>query len=611
MKKIETTQDQGTARKTAVARAIAIATAAAALAALAACGGGSSGGSGFAFVPGAPAPAPVPPPQPVADGPMVRQTTAGKIEGVDDSAGSGTYFWKGVPFAKAPAGSLRWRAPVEPDAWSDIRPAKTFGAACLQIGRVFGPGSNNTYDATIVSTLGQPLGSEDCLFVNVWRPATTDKNLPVLLFIHGGSNISGYTADPLYDGAKLAKAANAVVITASYRLGVLGFLNVPQLRPGGTAGDDSGNFALLDNMAALRYIQNNVATFGGDPGNVTLSGESAGATNLLAIMTSPMAKGLFHKAIEMSGGISLASDLVGKPGAQPALSPASVSLAQGDAILKSLLVADGTVPDAPAAAAYIGTRTPAQISDYMRSKEGGALLKTVLAANLSSVAPIPDGTVIPANPIDAIAADKYVKVPTIAGNTRDEGKLFASLLPLFGGAPGWKIDDAKRLTLMMNFDPDAAAQPLTSADIIDTSYLPVDTAVTGYNAKTRLITKLLFEANRDNLLDTMKTRQSNLWSYRLDWAQEAYPWNEVYGAAHAFDLPFVFGNFGPSVLSNTIGGKANEKGRLALSAAVMASVGAFMRNGDPNTPELGATWAPWPSKLLFDATLTTLKNGVE
>jgi para-nitrobenzyl esterase len=611
MKKIETTQDQGAARKTAMARAIAIATAAAALAALAACGGGSSGGSGFAFVPGAPAPAPVPPPQPVADGPMVRQTTAGKIEGVDDSAGSGTYFWKGVPFAKAPAGSLRWRAPVEPDAWSDIRPAKTFGAACLQIGRVFGPGSNNTYDATIVSTLGQPLGSEDCLFVNVWRPATTDKNLPVLLFIHGGSNISGYTADPLYDGAKLAKAANAVVITASYRLGVLGFLNVPQLRPGGTAGDDSGNFALLDNMAALRYIQNNVATFGGDPGNVTLSGESAGATNLLAIMTSPMAKGLFQKAIEMSGGISLASNLVGKPGAQPALSPASVSLAQGDAILKSLLVADGTVPDAPAAAAYIGTRTPAQISDYMRSKEGGALLKTVLAANLSSVAPIPDGTVIPANPIDAIAADKYVKVPTIAGNTRDEGKLFASLLPLFGGAPGWKIDDAKRLTLMMNFDPDAAAQPLTSADIIDTSYLPVDTAVTGYNAKTRLITKLLFEANRDNLLDTMKTRQSNLWSYRLDWAQEAYPWNEVYGAAHAFDLPFVFGNFGPSVLSNTIGGKANEKGRLALSAAVMASVGAFMRNGDPNTPELGATWAPWPSKLLFDATLTTLKNGVE
>ena len=601
-------QDQGAAAKAAVARAIAIV---AATAALAACGGGSSGAPGFAFLPSAPAPAPAPPPEPAADGPMVRQTTAGKIEGVDDSAASGTWFWKGVPFAKAPSGELRWRAPVEPEAWSGIRAARTFGAACLQIGRIFGPGANNTYDATIVSTLGQPLGSEDCLFVNVWRPATTDKKLPVLLFVHGGSNISGYTADPLYDGAKLAKTANAVVITASYRLGVLGFLNVPQLRPGGTAGDDSGNFALLDNMAALRFIQNNVAAFGGDPGNVTLSGESAGATNLLAIMTSPMAKGLFHKVIEMSGGISMASNLVGKPGASPALNPASVSLAQGDGILKSLLMADGTAANAGAAATYIASRTPAQIAAYLRAKAGGALLTTVQNAGLGSVAPIPDGTVIPLNPIDAIAADRYVKVPTIAGNTREEGKLFASLLPLFGGSPGWKIDDAARLTLMMNFNPDAAVQTLTTGDIVDASYLPVGTAVTGYNAKTRLVTSLLFEANRDNLLDTMKTRQSNLWSYRLDWAQEAYPWNEVYGAAHAFDLPFVFGNFGPSVLSNAIGGKANEKGRLALSGAVMASIGAFMRKGDPNTPELGATWAPWPSKLLFDATPTALQNGVE
>jgi para-nitrobenzyl esterase len=590
---------------------VAAAIALAALSTLSACGGGSSGSPGFAFLPSAPPPPQAPAPAPAADGPMVRQTSAGKIEGVDDSAGSGTWFWKGVPFAKPPVGALRWRAPAEPEAWSGIRPAKQFGAACLQIGRIFGPGANNTYDASIVSTLGQPLGSEDCLFVNVWRPATTEKNLPVLLFVHGGSNISGYTADPLYDGAKLAKAANAVVITASYRLGVLGFLNVPQLRPGGSAGDDSGNFALLDNMAALRYIQQNAQAFGGDPGNVTLSGESAGATNLLAIMTSPMAKGLFHKAIEMSGGISLASNLTGKPGASPALNPASVSLAQGEAILKKLLVDDGTAADATTAAAYIGTRTPAQIADYLRAKEGGALLSAVLAAGLSAVGPIPDGTVIPTDPIAAIAADQYVKVPTIAGNTREEGKLFASLLPLFGGAPGWKIDDAKRLTLMMNFDPDASAQTLTSADIIDASYLPVDTAGTGYNARTQLVTRLLFEANRDNLLDTMKTRQSNLWSYRLDWAQEAYPWNEVYGAAHAFDLPFVFGNFGPSVLSNTIGGKANEKGRLALSGAVMASIGAFMRKGDPNTPELGATWATWPSQLLLDATPTALKISAQ
>ncbi|MDM0057485.1 carboxylesterase/lipase family protein [Variovorax fucosicus] len=573
--------------------------AAAACMALAACGGGSSG-SGFLLPPVAPPAAEPPAPATVVDGPMVRQTTVGKIEGVDDSARSGTWFWKGVPFAQPPVGALRWRAPAEPTAWSGIRPAVKFGNACLQIGRLFGPGANNTYDATIGAMLGKPVGSENCLFVNIWRPATTDKNLPVLLFVHGGSNISGYTADPLYDGATLAKAANAVVITASYRLGILGFLNIPQLRPGGSAGDDSGNFALLDNMAALRFIKNNVANFGGDPGNVTLSGESAGATNLLAVMTSPMAKGLFHKAFEMSGGISLASNL--PPGSLPTLSPASVSLAQGAAILEKLLVADGTAADAAAAKIYIATRTPAQIADYLRAQDGSALLTTVVAAGLGSVAPIPDGTVLPTDPIGAVAADQYVKVPMLAGNTRDEGKLFASLLGSIGfPKPGWIVADAQRFSMMFNFDPDAAPA-LTVADIIDPFYLPVDKPGTGYNAATAFITKGLFEANRDNLLNTMKTRQSNIWHYRLDWAQEPSPWNDVYGASHAFDLPFVFGNFGGSLLSNVMGGKVNQSGRIALSNAVMASIGAFMRKGDPNTPELGATWAPWPSQMLLDAT---------
>lgn len=591
-------ENQGMAATAAAAAARALA--AAACLALAACGGGSSGGS-FSFLPAAP-PEPPPPaaPPPAADGPMVRQTTAGKIEGVDDSASSGTWFWKGVPFAQPPVGALRWRAPVEPEAWSGIRPAAKFGNACLQIGRLFSPGANNTYDATIGTMLGKPVGSEDCLFVNIWRPATDERNLPVLLFVHGGSNISGYTADPLYDGARLAKAANAVVVTASYRLGILGFLNMPQLRPGGSAGDDSGNFALLDNMAALRFIKNNIANFGGDPGNVTLSGESAGATNLLAVMTSPMAKGLFHKAFEMSGGISLASNL--PPGTLPTLAPASASLAQGQSILEKLLVADGTAADAAAAKAYIGTRTPAQIADYLRAQEGGAMLATVVANGLGSVAPIPDGAVLPADPIGAIAAGNYAKVPMLAGNTRDEGKLFASLLGTIGfPKPGWIVTDAQRFSMMFNFDPDAPPT-LTVADIIDPSYLPVDTPVTGYNAATAVITKGLFEANRDNLLNTMKTQQSNIWHYRLDWAQEPSPWNDVYGAAHAFDLPFVFGNFSGSLLSNVMGGKANQPGRLALSGAVMASVGAFMRKGDPNTPELGATWATWPSQLRLDAT---------
>src|SRR6185369_3538618 len=140
----------------------------------------------------------------------------------------------------------------------------------------------------------------------------------------------GYTADPVYDGAALAKAANAVVVTANYRVGVLGFMNLAQLKTGASAAEDSGNFALLDIIQALKFVKNNIAGFGGDPGNVTLMGQSAGAINAWALLTSPLADGLFHKAVPMSGGISLASNL--PAGTIPTLNPASTYAAQGSAL---------------------------------------------------------------------------------------------------------------------------------------------------------------------------------------------------------------------------------------------------------------------------------------
>jgi para-nitrobenzyl esterase len=153
------------------------------------------------------------------DSPIERKTTYGVVVGADDGATSGTYSWKGVPFAKAPVGDLRWKAPVDPDPWTTKRATQQFGNACVQSGRLYGPGQNNRYDATIGATLGQTLGSEDCLYLNIWRPSGETADLPVIVFVHGGSNISGYTADPVYDGAALAKSANAVVVTVNYRLG--------------------------------------------------------------------------------------------------------------------------------------------------------------------------------------------------------------------------------------------------------------------------------------------------------------------------------------------------------------------------------------------------------
>lgn len=539
---------------------------------------------------------------------LIRSTSYGAVAGSDDSSVSGTYAWKGVPFAKPPVGALRWKAPVEPDSWSGQLATKAFGNACLQNGRIYGPGANNRYDSSIASTLNTPVGSEDCLTLNIWRPAGDSANLPVIVFVYGGSNISGYTADPVYDGAALARVANAVVVTTNYRVGVLGFMNLPQLKSGSSAAEDSGNFALLDIVQALKFVKKNAAAFGGNADNVTLMGQSAGAINTWALMASPLAAGLFHKAVPISGGISLASNL--PPGMLPTLNPASTYLAQGNGLLARLLIADGKASDTAGASAYIATQTSTQIADYLRAKPGSTLLTTLLANGLTGSGPIPDGVVVPTDPIAAMAAGRYNKVPVLAGNTADEGKLFAPFLTLLGGKNGLKIADADRFNLMANFNPDLPTA-LTSADILDASYLPVTTPVTGFNAKTALLGSVFTTPSRDNVLNTLVTQQpGSVWHYQFNWAQEPTPWNEVYGAAHAFDLPFLFGNFGPSVFSNAVNSAANKPGRLALSAAMMASLGAFARTGNPNNTALGVTWQSWPKKLVLDASLTQASISV-
>ena len=383
--------------------------------------------------------------------PLLRATPQGSVLGVDNSASTGTYAWLGVPFAKPPVGALRWKAPVDPDARNATLATQKFGNACIQNGRIYGPGTNNTYDATIGSTLNTPVGSEDCLTLNIWRPASADGNLPVIFFIYGGSNISGYTADPVYNGANLAKTANAVVVTANYRVGVLGFFNLPQLKTGAGANDASGNFAILDNIRALKFINQNITGFGGDAGNVTVMGQSAGAINTWALLTSPLTVGLFHKAIPMSGGISLASNL--PAGRIPTLNPPATYLAQGNKLLWNLLIADGKAADSTSAQAYAATQTDAQIADYMRAKDAGTLLTTVLAKGLTGSGPIPEGTVVAPDPIAAIASGNYRKVPILAGNTGEEGKLFAPFLTLLGGPAGMIVTDATRFSMMANYNP--------------------------------------------------------------------------------------------------------------------------------------------------------------
>jgi para-nitrobenzyl esterase len=435
--------------------------------------------------------------------------------------------------------------------------------------------------------------------------------------VHGGSNVSGYTADPVYDGAALARAANAVVVTVNYRVGIFGFLSVPQLKTGVDAQADSGNFALLDIIKALQFVRHDITKFGGNPRNVTLMGQSAGAINIYALLTTPATvearRQLFHRAVPLSGGISLATNL--PPGRIPTLNPASFYLAQGTQLLYRQVIADNLAVDLAGAAAWVASQTPEQVAAYLRSKSPATLLFTLLTQlaplGLAGSGPIPDGTMLPTDPIAAIAAGNYLRVPVLAGNTRDEGKLFPTFLTLLGGPSGRLVTDKQLFDIQYAYVPDAPPQ-ISIEQWIPAAYLPVATPVTGFNAKTELLNQLFLVAAANNALDTLTSQQNEVWYYRFDWDEEPAPFNDIYGAAHAFDLPFVFGSFGPSLFSNVANSTANRPGRLALSQAMMRSLGAFARHGDPNAPRaLGVTWPAWPSKLIFDATPTDKAISVQ
>ena len=548
-----------------------------------------------------------------ANDPLIRHTEYGLLRGSDDSSASGTWSWKGIPFAQPPLGDLRWRAPRPAVPWQGVREAVQFGPAAVQYGRVYGPGSNNRYDETIATTLNEAVGSEDCLYLNIWRPDDDDGNLPVIVFIHGGSNVSGYPADPLYDGAALARSARAVVVTVGYRLGIFGWLRLPQLRDGSSAEDDSGNFAILDLIEALRFVQRNIAAFGGDAGNVTLMGQSAGAINVYALLVSPQVVAasppLVHRAVPLSGGISMSSNL--PPGSLPIVLPLMAYEAQGPTLVQHLLIAAGLASDAASAGAWLADRSAAEVAAWLRDCSPATLLTTLFTQltplGLSGSGPIPEGSVVPQDPIAAIAAGQYRQVPVLASTTRDEGKLFPTFLalsPLLGGVSGRLVSDAQMFSTQFHYDPDAAAVQRIE-DWIPAAYLPVSTPETGFTARTELLNRLFFGASRDNVLNTLKTRQAEVWYWRFDWDEEPAPWNDIYGAAHLFDVPFVLGNFGPSLFSRVAFSRANEPGRQALSVALMQTIACFARSGDPNHEGLGQAWPAWPATLVFDADADT------
>jgi para-nitrobenzyl esterase len=250
------------------------------------------------------------PPSSDASGPIVT-TPAGTLQG----RGEGTlHVFKGIPYALPPVGAARWKPPGGLPTWSGIRPALEFGPACIQPTRRV----PSVYESDVSPT------SEDCLTLNVWVPAKARK-APVFVWIHGGALVSGASKETLYEGSKLA-AQGMVVVSINYRLGVLGYLALPELSAESPLGI-SGNYGLLDQIAALRWVQRNIAALGGDPSNVTIAGESAGALSVMYLMASPEARGLFSKAIAQSAYMVSTPELKQRRFGAPAAEESGILLA--------------------------------------------------------------------------------------------------------------------------------------------------------------------------------------------------------------------------------------------------------------------------------------------
>ena len=327
-------------------------------------------------------------------GPAWAQSTtvaapAGTIEG---SAQGTVRVFKGIAYAQPPIGALRWKPPVALPPWQGVRKATAFGPACVQ------PKSS------VVSIYANPPAqmSEDCLTLNIWAPKDAT-GLPVLVWIHGGALLGGYSHEPLYDGARMA-ARGVIVVSINYRLGILGYLAHPALSAE-SQDDISGNYGLLDQIAALGWVKRNIAAFGGDAANVTVAGESAGALSVMYLMAAPRARGLFHKAIAESAYMVSSPDLKltthGTPSAETA----------GTQIMKALGAAD----------------LPA-----LRAMDAGKLTDQAAAKGYGVWGTV-DGAILPRQLVDIWDRGEQAPVPIVAGFNSGEIRSLGILLP---PAPG-------------------------------------------------------------------------------------------------------------------------------------------------------------------------------
>lgn len=441
-------------------------------------------------------------------------TAAGTIEGTQQRD---VAVFRGIPYAAAPTGPNRWRAPQPASRWTGIRPATRFGHSCWQAvaPQGFGPW---THEYVVSGDI-----SEDCLFLNVWAPAKRSRPAPVLFWVHGGGFNSGSGAIPIYDGAALA-AGGAVVVTINYRVGVFGFLARPDLTHE-ASGQPTANFGLLDIVAALRWVQANIASFGGDPRNVTLAGQSAGAMAVQELVASPLAKGLFQRAI-------------GESGLPRPLASLSTAEQQGEA--------------------FATEKHATSIAD-LRALPPEALQPSA-GSNAVRFTPVADGRLIPEGPWRP-ASD----VPMLVGLTADDNSAFG---------PDYASADPDKLHTLIETSFGTTAGQLGGL-------YPTNTAAERSEA-SKQIRRDLGEAAVDAWArQRAVAARTPVYSYVFAHAMPSADTSR-WGAFHSSEIPYVFGTFAASPERRFT--PVDDRVSHLMSGYWLN----FIKRGDPNGPGLTA-----------------------
>lgn len=490
---------------------------------------------------------------PKPNGDTVRITTSGSLLGYTGEKGA--WVWRGIRYAKAPKGTLRWRAPLpaKPPRKGGIIEAFTPGAPCPQLpSPLTGPAAPGQIT----------VGSEDCLFLDIYAPPGVTE-APVMLWLHGGGNTIGTGSS--YSGENLAMKHGVVVVTINYRLGLFGWFSHPSLTTG-SAKDDSGNYGTLDVIRGLEWVRDNIQAFGGNPDNVTLFGESAGGFDTLAMMASPLAKGLFHRAIVQSGGFDTIAMAKGRERAENGGHPFSSA-----EIVNQLLVADGTVSDASAAQAYAKDMSRTRLRQYLYGKTPDdfyALFKDFSFGMVDLPNHFRDGTVLPnLDPAEIFASpDTHNLVPIILGTNRDEPALFM-------------VRDPRYVDYWFGFLP-RLKDPESYRRIVK------------YGA---LAWK---ERGVDSLARAMSgAGNDRVFTYRFDWDEEpsqlGFDLSTALGAAHGLEIPFVFDDFQGGLGLEYI--YPHDDGQFTLANSISSYWTEFASSGDPGRGRDGqqVPWLGW------------------